>query len=195
MVVTCLAIRGDWRRDRRSGRRWLVILSFLGVLAMTGLPAASARREALPPYPIPNGYAFLDGGRIHRYPWVALLYASHGRPCVELEMASEGMYLCERPFPLAVSSLSTGRAGATRSLVGLVGAPTVRRVYLNYVGRADETVRLRPISKAQARTAHVSSTLRTAVQPLFGPFCLRRYVAYGAGGRRLYASLFHMCPE
>jgi hypothetical protein len=178
---------------RWSGWLLLAIGLCVGALAAGGSPKASAYRRADPPYPIPDGYAFLDGGRIHGYPWVALLRASHGRPCVELEMAGEGVYLCERPFPLAVSSLSTKKGGRARSLVGLVGASEVHHVYLDFVGRPDETVRLRPISRDQARTVHVSSTLRVAVRPLFGPFCLRRYAAYGTDGKRLSRSLVHAC--
>jgi hypothetical protein len=168
----------------------VVVLVLLMTSLMTQSSSASSG-EYLPPYPVPSGSAFVNGGRIHHSPWVAFLHVSHKRPCLELLMSSEAIELCEQPLPVAVSSLSTGSGSAERSLVGLVGAPNIRHVYLNFSELPDRMVALHQISPSQAKSAHVSKRLRLAVQALYGRFCLRRFSAYGSGGHLLYRSLIH----
>jgi hypothetical protein len=177
--------------------RWhrgvLLALGLLLSIISTQSAEGSIQQMADPSVRVPHGYAVVDAGRIHRYPWAALLFTARDRPCLELDLASEGLELCEEPSPVAVSSISTGKGSGERSVVGVVGTGEVRRLYLNILGRPDEMLRLTEVSQKQVMRAGVSKELRVAVRALYGPFCLRRYVAYGREGRRLFSSNRHAC--
>jgi hypothetical protein len=154
---------------------------------------ASLRGWELPHFQVPSGATVLNSGHLRGFPWVALLAESNGRPCVEIEIAAEGVELCEEPLPIAVATLTTRRKSATRSVMALMGGHAVRHVYLNFDGRHDETVALHKVSLKQAAAGHVSNRLRVAARARYGPFCLRRYVAYGSDGNLLFRSSLHSC--
>lgn len=178
----------------RQQLAWGVFLLGMAVTISLLLPPCSVGRD-FPPYRIPPGRAILDSGWVRGFPWVALLARSNGRPCVEAEMAAEGVELCEQPAPLAVATLVTRRDGQTRSVVALMGGRMVRHVYLNFDGRRDERVRLFPVSSQQARDSEFPRHLKVAAYARYGPFCLRRYAAYGSNGRLLFRSQAHSCDS
>jgi hypothetical protein len=193
VIVPYLKGRGHIYRRRPIRSVGVMLLAgFLTLVVVQPLSALSFGR-ALPPYPVPHGSAVLNSGYLRGFPWIAFLDATSGRPCVEIEIAAEAVELCETPLPIAVATLTTKRKSATRSVIALMGGPGVRRVFLNFYGRPDETVHLNRVSSQQVEASHVSRLLRVAARARSGPFCLKRYVAYGVGGRFLFRSFVHSC--
>lgn len=180
-------------RTRRSCRVGFGLIMVALTLVLVQLSASSSLGRGFPPYVVADGSAVLGSGHVRGFPWVAFLAESNGRPCVEIEMATEGVELCEKPLPLSVATLTTRRKSGTRSVIALMGEPAVQRVYLNFEGRRDEKVVLHKVSPRQVRASNVSRRLKVAARARYGPFCLRRYAAYGSGGRLLFKSQRHSC--
>lgn len=161
----------------------------LGLLANGGGAAA----RPLPPLPARAGYALLGGGWYHKFLWLTWLHSKEGLPCLEVALGGESLDHCDTPTPTAVTSVTAEPRSGSRSVVAVLAGPRVRRVYLNLLGRPDVVLRLERLKGHDAKVAHVSNRFRTATRLLSGPFCLRRFVAYGVDGERIFRSDIHPC--
>ena len=89
--------------------------------------------------------------------------------------------------PLLASGVRPGRAGNDVSAVGMLFAPTVRRVRVTLGGGRQRTIPLRRIDSTRARRLGLGK-LRYAAFSTPGTWCVERLVSLGAGGRALWDS-------
>ena len=79
-------------------------------------------------------------------------------------------------------------AGPDRcSVVGMVSAPTVRRVRITFRGGSEQTIRMQPIRSEQARRLGLGR-FRYAAFTIRGVWCAERLVSLSAAGSVLWDS-------
>jgi len=180
------------------------ILILLGGLL---LGAACSQAAGGPPW------TKLDASRGSDYAWSVKVRPSGGQvgriseepgPCVmvatmwrsgpleyhrnKYRECGSGQALSDAGPPLVATGMQPAGGGSGQmSVVGMVSAPTVRRVRITFRGGSEQTIRMQPIRSEQARRLGLGR-FRYAAFTIRGVWCAERLVSLSAAGSVLWDS-------
>lgn len=186
----------------------LAVPALLIVLALIASAAVAAVPESSP-------WVGLGGGKSGDYLWAVKAKRPDGpagagpsgarRPCLvvgTLWQVSRFSYhrnknkqcvdpdasLAPREAPLVASGAQPSNGGRTElTAVGMIFAPTARRVLVTLCGGKQETIRLHELAASQASSAELGR-FSYAAFAVHGEWCAERLVSEGASGRVLWDS-------